>query len=429
MRTMPLRRLVMSLDNGTWGDEPANGEGVSCVRAADFAFDRLRVAPERLPLRRIEPRLLKRLALRPGDLILEKSGGGDHLPVGRAVLYDLDQHAVPTNFAARLRPESFVDSRFLGYVLAAHFWAGATARCIKQTTGIQNLDTDAWLETLTPCPEMLEQRRIAEFLDDQVARLDAVDHARGRQLRGLKAATLSAAHEEIFATHVSKRRPSSLPWAVDLPDHWDEVLLRLVATMGTGHTPSRSEPDYWIDCDIPWLTTADVRRFRADQIDIIGETAIEISQRGLDNSAAVVHPAGTVVLSRTASAGFSVVMERDMATSQDYVTWTPGERLRSPYLLWCLRVMRRDLLERLAMGSTHKTIYFPDLEGIRIPLPPLDEQDTAIAEIDSRVAAVRQTMTAIERSRVLAQERKRALITAAVAGEFDVTAASGRGVA
>lgn len=317
------------------------------------------------------------------------------------------------------------DLRWLYYLLLS-----ANLQSLSQDVGVPGLSRDLAYEQLVPLtPSLAEQRRIADFLDDQVARLDAVDHARGRQLRGLKSAIVSAAHEAIFASRVSKRRPSFLPWAVDLPDHWDEVSLRLVAIMGTGHTPSRSEPDYWIDCDIPWLTTADVRRFRADQIDTIGETAIEISQRGLENSAAVVHPAGTVALSRTASAGFSVVMERGMATSQDYVTWTPGERLRSRYLLWCLRVMRRDLLERLAMGSTHKTIYFPDLESIRIPLPPLDEQDTATAEIASRVAGVRQAMTAIERSRLLAQERKRALITAAVTGEFDVTTASGRGVA
>ena len=61
-------------------------------------------------------------------------------------------------------------------------------------------------------------------------------------------------------------------------------------------------------------------------------------------------------------------MGSDMATSQDFVTWTCGPLLEPRFLLLCLRAMRRDLLERLAQGSTHKTIYMPDIESIRVPL-------------------------------------------------------------
>src|SRR5699024_9211618 len=153
--------------------------------------------------------------------------------------------------------------------------------------------------------------------------------------------------------------------------------------MGTGHTPSRSVPEYWEDCSIPWLTTGDVHRFRHDEIDTIESTELLISKLGLDNSAAVLHPAGTVALSRTASAGFSILMNVEMATSQDYATWTCGQRLRPKFLLWCLRAMRQDLMGRLATGSTHKTIYFPELMSIRIPLPTKPEQESAEQSIEA----------------------------------------------
>jgi type I restriction enzyme, S subunit len=131
-------------------------------------------------------------------------------------------------------------------------------------------------------------------------------------------------------------------------------------------------------------------------------------------------------LSRTASAGFSIVMGQDMATSQDFVTWTCGPRLSPHFLLWVLRASRQDLLGRLAMGSTHKTIYFPDLEMIRIPLPPMEEQVAAVEEIRSRAALIHQALKACDRSAALIAERKRALITTCVTGEFDVAAASNR---
>lgn len=327
-----------------------------------------------------------------------------------------------TGFAT-VKPLPSVDPNFLYYACRSdHFVEQIVSRSSGVSYPAINPSDLGMLEI--SLPPLGEQRRIADFLDDQVTRLDSTIDSRRRQLGALQAATVAAAHESVLAMDQGPRKPSTIAWATDIPEHWGEVSLRLVARMGTGHTPSRSQLDYWVDCDVPWLTTGDVKRFRADEIDSISETAVEISQLGLRNSAAVVHPANTVALSRTASAGFSIVMDRDMATSQDFATWTPGPLLRSHYLLWCLRVMRRDLLQRLAMGSTHKTIYFPDLEGIRIPLPPLKDQDRAVVRIQGSVAKVRTTIGAVERSIALLAERKRALITAAVTGEFDVTTAS-----
>lgn len=53
---------------------------------------------------------------------------------------------------------------------------------------------------------------------------------------------------------------TTLGWAPRIPDHWDVVPLNFVATMGTGHTPDRSKPQYWEDCTIPWITLTDASR-------------------------------------------------------------------------------------------------------------------------------------------------------------------------
>ena len=146
----------------------------------------------------------------------------------------------------------------------------------------------------------------------------------------------------------------------------------------------------------------------------------------MTNSAAELHPKGTVVLCRTAaSAGYSAVMGEDMATSQDIVTWTCGPLLDPFYLLWCLRAMRSDLLGRLAIGSTHKTIYVPDLQALRIPLPSLAEQLQIVASIRVSNATIDATIDALDRQATLMSERRQALITAAVIGQIDVTTAGG----
>jgi type I restriction enzyme S subunit len=336
---------------------------------------------------------------------------------------------------AVLRPTGMADGRYMAYVMKSHWFVGQMTMRLRgigapgsSSVRTPRVNVQDLGEVLLPNRSLVEQQRIADFLDDQVARIDALVDARERQLTLARSSVESVSHAAVTGAAVTMRRRSSLPWSPTLPSEWGEPRICQIAKMGTGHTPSRSEPTYWTDCTIPWLTTADVHRFRKDEIDQVDDTELRISPEGLANSAAVLHPAGTVALSRTASAGFSIVMGRDMATSQDYATWTCGPRLLPEFLLWCLRAMRRDLLGRLATGSTHKTIYFPELMSIRVPLPPLQEQVAAVSSIREAVEPSRSTGDLIAASIDLLQEFKRSLISAAVAGEFDVTSASGRGV-
>ena len=195
------------------------------------------------------------------------------------------------------------------------------------------------------------------------------------------------------------------------PVHWPEVKLTLLAQLGSGHTPSRDHPEWWENCNIPWITTGDVEHMRDDRIEFLYETKYMISEAGLANSAAELHPEGTVVLSRTASVGFSVIMGRPMATSQDFATWTCGPLLLPRFLLVCLRAMRSDLLGRLAIGSTHKTIYMPDIESIRIPLPPVHEQEAVVEAVWARLRPIDEAIDHMRRQLQILAERRTAIVT------------------
>ena len=277
------------------------------------------------------------------------------------------------------------------------------------------------IETLaTPLPQVTDQRAIVAFLDTEIARIDKLVDHRQKMLELLASRrSLEVLNSATGGRHLDLK-PSTLAWADRIPKHWHEVKLSFVARIGSGHTPSRSRPDWWVGCSIPWITTGEVAQMRSDRIEEINETREMISEAGLANSSAMIHPKGTVVLCRTASAGYSAIMGSDMATSQDFATWTCGPLLRPRFLLLCLRAMRPDLLGRLAMGSTHKTIYMPDIESIRIPLPPVDEQDEAVARSSDSLRIMDQSADATHRQIVLLRERRQALITAAVSGELDV---------
>ncbi len=68
------------------------------------------------------------------------------------------------------------------------------------------------------------------------------------------------------------------------------------------------------------------------------------------------------------------------------------------------------------MGSTHRTIYFPDIESIRIPLPPVAEQQRMLDLADRQLALLGPLEAAIDHQITLLRERRQALITAAVSG-------------
>jgi type I restriction enzyme S subunit len=163
---------------------------------------------------------------------------------------------------------------------------------------------------------------------------------------------------------------------------------------------------------------------REDRIEYITQTREKISEVGMANSSAELHPAGTVVLSRTASAGFSAIMGMGMATSQDFVTWTCGPLLNRRYLLLCLRAMRHDLLGRLAQGSTHQTIYMPDIESIRIPLPPLEEQEAIVDAVWRSLRKIDEITDLLNRQGELLMEHRQALITAAATGQLEIPGAA-----
>jgi type I restriction enzyme S subunit len=159
-----------------------------------------------------------------------------------------------------------------------------------------------------------------------------------------------------------------------IPEDWPVVLLDSVAKRGSGHTPDKAHPEYW-NGNIKWVSLQD-----SDRLDrlYIFDTAAKITPDGIANSSAKMHPAGTVVLSRDAGVGKSSIMAIDMAVSQHFIAWTCGTSLDNHFLYYLLQENKSEF-ERIAMGSTIKTIGLPFFRQLQIPLPARAEQE-GIAE-------------------------------------------------
>ncbi len=320
------------------------------------------------------------------------------------------------------RAGPLVDPRWLDYVLRSHSYKAELARISKYMPPAQfDLPWDQFRRMFVPVPPLNEQRKIANYLDAVTARIDALVEKKQRMVESLSEQRMSVMCAGVSGLLTSEvTETSRLRWLDKHGAGWRVAKLSLVAKLGSGHTPSRSHPEWWQDCKIPWVTTGEVAEMRTDKFEYVTTTREKISELGLANSSATLHPAGTVVLCRTASAGYSAIMATEMATSQDFATWTCGPLLNPRFLLLCLRAMRADLLGRLAMGSTHQTIYMPDLEALRIPLPALSEQIAIVDEVWRRLAIINAVEERLASQVNLLLERRQALITAAITGELKI---------
>jgi type I restriction enzyme S subunit len=179
------------------------------------------------------------------------------------------------------------------------------------------------------------------------------------------------------------------------PTGWKWSKLTDLARLESGHTPSRKHPEYWDDGDICWIG---IRDATANHGQTLEDTNQHATQLGVDNSSARILPQNTVCLSRTASVGYVVVMGKPMATSQDFVNWVCSDKLNHQFLKYILLSENRSFL-RFASGTTHQTIYFPEVKAFHICLPPLPEQHAIahmLGSLDDKIELNRKMNTTLE---------------------------------
>lgn len=179
-----------------------------------------------------------------------------------------------------------------------------------------------------------------------------------------------------------------------LPAGWEWRPLADFARLESGHTPSRKHPEYW-GGTVPWIG---IRDATGNHGQTIFETAQYTNELGIQNSSARILPSNTVCLSRTASVGYVVVMGSPMATSQDFVNWVCGPQLDHRYLKYVLLAEHNAFL-RFASGTTHQTIYFPEVKAFHIAMPPLPVQQRiadVLSLLDDRINLLRKLNGTLE---------------------------------
>lgn len=327
-----------------------------------------------------------------------------------------DSLIVSTGFAV-VRPRQ-IDPGYLSYALRSPFFV---EKVVSRSTGVSYpaINASEVGDIGIVLPPLPEQHAIAAFLDRETARIDGLIEKKQRQIELLqekRAALISHAVTKGLDPNANMK-PSGIEWLGDVPEHWTVLPIRRVAKMDSGHTPSKTVPEYWTDCDIPWVSLNDTAYLKIH--DYIEDTAYHVNALGLANSSAHLLPAPAVVFTRDATIGLCAITKRPMAVSQHIIAWLCGPRITPEYLLRVFYAMTQEL-ERLCMGSTIRTLGMSDVLELVTALPPVAEQQQITDYLDQALPEADSLLGKVEQSIGLLREYRTALISAAVTGKIDV---------
>ena len=288
--------------------------------------------------------------------------------------------------------------------------------------GTKRFPTERWREVVLPFPPPEEQAAIVRFLDHADRRIRKYIAAKRKLIALLNEQKQAIIHRAItrgLDPNV-RLKPSGTDWLGDIPEHWQVMRIKHVAKMESGHTPSRSVPEHWLETnDIPWVSLNDTKAL--DASDYISDTKFRINELGLKNSSARMLPQGVVVFTRDATVGKAAITTRRMAVSQHLIAWVCGPRIKNEYLLRVFYAMQAEL-SRFTFGATIATIGMDDVRKLTTPVPPIKEQARIVEYVANACASVDKAIE-LGRCGVRALDEFRTrLIAAVVTGRIDVRA-------
>ncbi len=408
-----LKWSTLACKNGIWGDEPQqNEDDIPCVRVADFDRQRLRVELDEPTIRNVTEKERNGRVLNQGDLLLEKSGGGEFQPVGCVVLYDDPLPAVCSNFVARVQVAVGMNASFWRYAHAAAYAVRLNTRSIKQTSGIQNIDQQQYLDELAAFPPHPEQTQIAAFLDRETAKIDELV-AEQRRLMAL----LKEKRQAVISHAVTRGlnpdaplKPSGIEWLGDVPEHWElkatKRLFRVVVE------PAPDDNDHEL---LSIYTAIGVRPRK--ELEAKGNKATTTDGYWM------VRKGDLIVNKLLAWMGAIGISDYDGVTSPAYDILRkriPLEPRYYDFLFRCGICFAEFRRYSRGIMDMRLRLYFDELGQLVMPYPPEAEQIEIVKFLQHELTKFDTLSAEAQRAIDLLQERRTALISAAVTGQIDV---------
>ena len=384
------------------------------LRNVDVQWGRINF--EDLPQMDIAPTEVARYTVQAGDLLVCEGG-----EVGRAAVVEALEGLTAFQKALhRLRPIHADEvPKYMFYVLR---WAADTgAFSTNGQSTIAHLTGEQLRKCRFPCPPGDEQATIAAFLDRETSKIDALI-AEQETLITLLAEKRQATISHAVTRGLNPNAPMKdygVAWLGEVPVHWELKRLRNLATaVQTGRTPSSEAPTSDVKGGLDWYTPGD---FGSELV--LGNASKRVSDTLATLGEAKIFPTGSIlVVSIGATLGKVGLTDRPASANQQINALVLPETCNGRFFAYSLSV-KAGVMRFLSNASTIGIMNQEKTKEIVVAVPPVGEQGDIADLLDLEMAKIAALVAEAHHAIALLNERRTALIAAAVTGQIDVRGA------
>jgi type I restriction enzyme S subunit len=353
-----------------------------------------------------------------GDVLLAKDGS----TLGTVnVVRTLPRPTTVNSSIAVITPNPRLNGVYLFYLFDSSFMENTIQR-IKGGMGVPHLFQADLNKFFLPIPPRTEQIRIAGFLDRETAKIDALVSEQQRLIELLKEKRQTVISHAVTKglDKNARMKPSGIEWLGDVPKHWAVTPLKRLADVHTGVAKGKDNSSLKT-ISVPYLRVANVQDGYLDLEDV---SMIDIPVKELERYA--LKP-GDVLMNEGGDfdkLGRGYIWEGQIAQciSQNHVFAVRPRKVESR---WLNAITGSDyaqfyFMTRSKQSTNLASISSTNLMDLPVVHPPESEQSAILSFISEQTAHFDALTTEAQRAIDLLQERRTALISAAVTGKIDV---------
>jgi type I restriction enzyme S subunit len=365
--------------SGLWTGKKPPFEKATVIRNTNFTRD-CKLDLSNVAVLDVESKQLQTRKLIPGDLIVEKSGGGPKQAVGRVVYFNEPNGTYSlSNFtsALRLKDPSTTSPVYLQHFLYYQYVSGVTESMQSHSTGIRNLNIHQFLDIKVPLPSLEKQAEIVEKLDTAFAEIDLSYQKTLASLEYLTSC-FDSFLDSILQDQILKFGQNKLVEVLDI---------------ARGGSPRPIDSFLTNDKDgVNWIKISDATSSKK----YITETAQKIKPAGVSRSR-LVNP-GDFLLSNSMSFGRPYIMGTTGCIHDGWLVLSNNKKLlNQDYLYYVLGSKYiYEQFNRTAAGSTVRNLNISLAGQVTFPVPDLATQESLVSRLidfETSIDELKESMT------------------------------------
>ncbi|EJB6606977.1 restriction endonuclease subunit S [Campylobacter lari] len=355
-----------------------------------------------------EKEKLKQFLISNNDILIALSGA----TTGKIAFCDTDNKAYINQRVAIVRSKlKLVKYYFLtrGFSLLIELACNGSAQ--------PNISTKEIGEFKIPLPPLKEQEQIANFLDEKCEKIKNFIEKKEKLISLLKEQKQALINETI-TKGLDKNvnfKDSGIEWLGEIPQHWEVVRLGLILKTGSGTTPDSGNDKYYKEGKIAWINSGD-----------LNDGFLKDSKRKITQDALYDYPTlrifdknSLIIAMYGATIGKTAILKINACVNQACCVLEKSLWYNNFYLFFWFNGYKKELIS-MGSGGGQPNISQDIIKNLKIPLPPLKEQEQIANFLDEKCEKIDLLIEKTEKQIKLIKEYKTTLINQAICGRIDL---------